>query len=147
MGAHTDHPAGWLLVTSEGAWMRLRREGAWRFADKSLSRAATIRPGDRAIVYLTQHGRKESALAALVEFQAPPTTKTTPALFDSMYPHRAPFCLVAEPKEPVPFRPLIPTLSFIENARNYGMYLQGQAIKPLDPHDLDLLTTALEEAA
>ncbi len=45
-----SHPAGWLLVTSEGAWQRLRADGAWRFADKTLPRAITFLHLDTAIV-------------------------------------------------------------------------------------------------
>lgn len=141
-------PDRWFLITSRGYWVRLKELGCWAFAEKKLGKAAAVKPGHKGIVYLTADGgRHISAIAAVIRFTGSVSKGSVGrTAFDAFFPLRVPIEVEVCPKEPVPFKPLIPVLDFIYHKRNWGSMLQGQPLKPLPDTDFEFMTQALEKA-
>lgn len=135
----------WLLITSEGYWRRMKELGKWAFAESASEKGRTIEEGDLAVVYLTQEGREESSLAAIIAFSEGLHRTDSRSVFDHLYPLRKRFRLLVQPSNLPPFRPVANELEFVGNPDYYGAYLQGKPIRALSEEDFKALVSAIQE--
>lgn len=123
-------------------------KGEWAFSDKSRRLAEMIQPGDHGIIYLTVDGKSEpSALGGSVDFLGMPFRAAGDSIFDRLYPVRLPMRVNHALRVPVPFRPLVGSINFIEKKNNWGRYLQGHAAIELRETDFAVLLKAVNEEA
>ena len=129
----------WLLITSRGYWAHLQKCGFWCFdGSKKLDK---VKARDVGVIYLTSDsGRYESAIGGVIEFtETPVNAEKTNTIFDALYPLRMSMRVVKIFDPPIPFRPFVGQVSFVSNASNFGVSLQGQPIKPIAFDDYRIL--------
>lgn len=127
----------WLLVTSHDNWDRFIDAQAWAF--DLPTRLASVYPGDKAIVYLTQTGGY-SALGGTVEFSGPITReKLASGGPFALHQHHAPIKTIAVLRSPIPFEDVRLDVTFLPDTRYWGLWLRGKPLKSIPPDDFELL--------
>lgn len=141
-----DATAEWLFLTNRLGWARLSERNEWALPERALKLSTTLAEGDVAVIYLTGAGRHTSALAGVIEIRGAVHRSPRRTLFDELYPLKVTTKIRLRVADPVPFRPLVPSLNFIKNKEGWGIYLKGHALKRLDHHDYQVLERALLRA-
>lgn len=137
----------WLLLTDREAWALFRRARSWRLHEYSSAQARKLRPGDRAIVYLTKGGSREpSAVAGVIRIEEPMKAASGAEIFSRLYPYEVKFNIETELNALLEFKPLVQFLSLVKNKRYWGTRLQGQSALELSPHDAEVLLAAVAKA-
>ena len=143
----TEQTGYWLLITTRGVWKQLQHIGIWGFGERLKGKIKMVRDGDLGLVYLTADGGiYESAIGGIVELSK--NVKMIEKMvspFDALYPLRMSIHVREIFEPPLPFRPLINTLTFIRIKRNYGANLQGQALKEISLEDFITIKGAWKE--
>jgi predicted RNA-binding protein len=144
----------WLFVTTPANWNVIKKK---KIVGTPKSRAgpfSKVSKGDQCLVYIKREPkaskRSEPAITGVFEvissnydderiFDAPPTRP------NETFPLRINLRSVTPSADPVPFKPLIPQLSFITDRKNWGRVLQGRAILPISENDFRTVISSLQK--
>ncbi len=131
----------WLLITSSENYIRCIDGRVW--GDEDRGRIAQVRTGDIVFFYVKSPAKY---LAAMGLVTREPYSDSTILWTDDerRYPHRFNFDLLLRPPRPIPLRPLVSRLELFgkQHDSNWGVRLQA-AMKPLSPHDCEVLRSVL----
>ena len=140
----SSSPQTWLLITSREMWSTFERTSQWAFHRHSMPQARRIQQADHGIVYLTRGRTSEpSALAAGLEFTEAGRMIQVLDSIGSFYPYRLPFRVVRVVNPPMPFRDLLPKLTFIPRRDRWGVFLQGKSAILLPDQDAGFMEEIL----
>ncbi len=124
----------WICVTNRANFEVVKREGVWGVADRYKNVIEQVEPGDTLLFYLMQErGERGEVLETAIggAFQA-----TSRAFRDAsrvfrgdLYPHRVRVKPLVVPERPVPFKPLVPRLSFIKNKQKWSGHFRRAMVR------------------
>lgn len=135
----------WLFVTTAENWKIITEESIIGFPTRNRSAWSRLKQGDKCLIYIKRERGGEEFKESLVtgEYQAASATyvdnkrvfgrlETSPG---EVYPLRVTLKRLGTVSEPVPFKPIVPKLSFIRNKRSWGSVLQGRSLINISEKD------------
>ena len=128
--------SNWLLVTSPENYEICAHRGKW--GEGSRTKAAKIRRGDMAFLYVKRPAFK---LGALVRFVTDAYQESVQLWPDGPYPYRYDIEVLSPPDELIDFRQFVDDLDVIKDKGHYGRSLQTSS-REINQHDFDLLKKA-----
>lgn len=133
----------WLLITSPENYIRNIEGRIW--GDEVKRRIGQARAGDFIYFYITRPLMQLGAMGIVT--REPYEDHALHWRDGRIYPFRFGFTLMIRPPSPIPFRPLVPSLDLFGrvDAPKWGQALQA-SMRPLTPHDCDVLRQALSQA-
>jgi len=146
----------WLFVTTPANWDIIKKKRVVGIPKSRAGPFSKVSKGDKCLVYIkrerTASKRSEPAITGAFEvistnydderiFHAPPTRP------NETFPLRINLSGVTPAANPIPFKPLLPQLSFIVDQKHWGRVLQGRALFQIPKKDFETVTSALKTAS
>ena len=129
----------WLFVTTAENWKIIMEKGFIGISKRNENAVSRVKPGDKCLVYVRQrlvereyegpfvNGEYEVASDVYVEntpvFESPEKIREK-----EVFPLRLKLRRLGKITKPVPFKPIVPKLSFIPNKKKWGTSLQGRGL-------------------
>ncbi|MBU6996399.1 MAG: EVE domain-containing protein [Theionarchaea archaeon] len=141
----------WLCILNRENWKSVLDHQVWGVSERHRNTISRVTIGDGLFFYLvgeqSQSGRLESAVCGHADV-ASDVFRDIKRIFTSKtgetYPLRTRLQDVVSFGE-IPFKPLIPDLSFIKNKKRWSGHLQGKAMRTLPERDVALIFKAAEK--
>lgn len=135
----------WLFITTPDNWRITREKNILGFAKRYNKSLVRVRKGDKALIYIMREfavcGEYQIASDVYTDdariFSSPPTNP------HETFPLRLDLECLTPSAAPIPFKPLIPKLSFIKNKANWGGTLQGNALLNIPEKDYATIVSSL----
>lgn len=135
----------WLCILNRANFEVVKEKGIWGVSELHKSEILKTSPGDLCAFYLTAEfsgtKRKESVIGGIFEISSNPyedgsdifPSKKNPG---ERYPFRVKLnkIIIFEPE--LPFKQIIPELSFIKNKDKYSGHLLGRAMRIIPEGDM-----------
>jgi len=124
----------WLCISTRANDEVTRKMNLWGVAKRYASIIARVKMGDTLFMYtMKEIGEKEiipsvitgvyEAISEVYEDESP-IFVTPKALGDEVFPYRIKLKQIRVFAEPIPFKPLVPEMSFIENKAKWSAYIR-----------------------
>jgi len=135
----------WLCILTRNNFEIVKKKEVWGVSEPHKREIFKTRPGELCAFYLTAEGvgknRKESAIGGIFEIYSKPyedhsdifQSKKTP---NEKYPFRVKLKKINIFDPELPFRQMIPELSFIKNKTKYSGHLLGRAMRVIPEEDM-----------
>jgi predicted RNA-binding protein len=128
----------WLFVTTVGNWKIITEKSFIGIPKRNESALSRVKRGDKCLIYIKQRREggvyEEPLVSGEYQIVSDVYVEKT-RVFDSpdtgqreVYPLRLRLKRLGSLSEPVPFRPIVPKLSFILNKWRWGASLQGRGL-------------------
>ncbi|MBU7024834.1 MAG: EVE domain-containing protein [Theionarchaea archaeon] len=140
----------WLCILNRENWKSVLTHHVWGVSERHKNTISRVKVDHNLLFYVVseqhQNQRLESAVCGRATV-ASDVFKDTKRVFSSktgeVYPLRVKVRNVVSFGE-IPFKPLIPVLSFIKNKKRWSGHLQGKAMRMLPDIDATLILQAAE---
>lgn len=133
----------WLVLADPRSWSRLRRSPEWRLPLRAHSRAAKVKSGDRAIVYVMKRGMVVADLQFEGGLRSGEESGADSDEFYKEFPLRVPIRYLANSPRGVRLYPIVGDLEFFGGKQHWGLSLRGVALRELPASDYALLSGKL----
>lgn len=132
----------WLCISNSENWEAIKKENVWGVPDKNKNTINRVQKGDKVIIYGKQEKKDdeiiEPRIYGIFEVTSKPykdSKKVFKMKQGESYPHRVDLKAINIPKNPLPFKPLIPKLDFIYNKKRWHTHLFGKAMREIPEKD------------
>ncbi|MBU7014074.1 MAG: EVE domain-containing protein [Theionarchaea archaeon] len=140
----------WLCILNRDNWKSVLTHKVWGVSVRHRNTISRVEIGQGLLFYVVSEQREtrrlESAVCGRAEV-ASDVFKDTRRIFTSktgeVYPLRVRLHNVVSFGE-IPFKPLIPDLTFVKNKKRWSGHLQGKAMRALPEPDAALILQAAE---
>jgi predicted RNA-binding protein len=141
----------WLCILNRENWKSVLAHHVWGVSERHKNTVSRVKVGHNLLFYVVSEQRDgqrlESAVCGRAEVTSDVFRDTKRVFFSGtgeVYPLRVRLQDVVSFGE-IPFKPLIPALSFIKNKRRWSGHLQGKAMRMLPDTDATLILQAAGE--
>lgn len=140
--------SSWLCILNGKNFEIVKKYNIWGVSYRHKNRLFSTRPGEKCAFYLTVErsakNRKDSAIGGIFEIISNPYEDHSEIFPSShtlveMYEYRVRLKVIKILNPECPFKPLIPSLTFITNKKNYGSHLVGKAMIKIPEEDMKLI--------
>jgi predicted RNA-binding protein len=135
----------WLFVTTAENWKIITEKSFIGISKRNERAVSRVKIGDKCLIYIKRwlEGGDYEGPLVIGEYQIESGIYVdNTRVFDSpntsqkeVFPLRLKLKRVGQPADPVPFRPMIPKLSFIINKKKWGSSLQGRGLINISERD------------
>lgn len=145
--------ANWLCVLNRENFEIVKREGVWGVNERHKNTLRKLNPGDICAFYLRGETRGENqfepCIGGIFIVSSLPYFDETDIFLskrnpDEKYPYRVRVSPYYNLRSTVPFKQVVPDLSFIVKKHNYGCYLLGRPLRELSKEDMAVIEAKIK---